>query len=109
MNLSLNARRAIRTWARHEPLVKEVWLFGSRAKGNARDDSDVDVAIRFNADDRDVVALFSNHGRQWQDKLCAETRMRVALAHLAGDEISPTHEAAIRDHGIRLYPQRDKP
>jgi predicted nucleotidyltransferase len=36
---------AIRTWAAGNENVAEVWLFGSRTKGTARSDSDVDVAL----------------------------------------------------------------
>ena len=32
-------------WAQRVGAVRELWLFGSRAKGTARADSDVDIAI----------------------------------------------------------------
>jgi predicted nucleotidyltransferase len=32
-------------WAAETPLVKRLWLFGSRVRGEHREDSDVDVAI----------------------------------------------------------------
>jgi predicted nucleotidyltransferase len=32
-------------WAAENPLVKRLWLFGSRVRGEHREDSDVDVAI----------------------------------------------------------------
>ena len=35
----------IRTWAAGNENVAEMWLFGSRAKGTARPDSDVDLAL----------------------------------------------------------------
>lgn len=36
---------ALRQWAANNEAVKELWVFGSRAKGNARPDSDIDVAV----------------------------------------------------------------
>jgi uncharacterized protein len=36
---------AVSSWAIGEPLVRRVYLFGSRAKGTARPDSDIDLAI----------------------------------------------------------------
>jgi predicted nucleotidyltransferase len=36
---------AVEAWATPRPLVSRVWLFGSRAKGTHRPDSDVDLAI----------------------------------------------------------------
>lgn len=108
MNLTLDQKRAFRIWARNEPLIREVYLFGSRAKGTARPDSDADIAVRFNVADSQVAHVFSINGPLWQQILCEMTGLKVALAHLAGDEISPNHEAAVREHGIRLYPQRDR-
>ena len=35
----------IESWAEQRNEVSEVWLFGSRAKGSARDDSDMDLAL----------------------------------------------------------------
>jgi predicted nucleotidyltransferase len=43
-------------FARH-PEIEEVVLFGSRAKGHFRPESDIDLAIRGIADDRAVEAL----------------------------------------------------
>ena len=33
------------TWAEAEPLIRRVYLFGSRARGDNRSDSDIDLAI----------------------------------------------------------------
>ena len=35
----------IRNWAEQNDNVREVWLFGSRAKDSAREDSDVDLML----------------------------------------------------------------
>jgi predicted nucleotidyltransferase len=43
-------------FARH-PEIEEVVLFGSRAKGNHRPESDIDLAVRGIADERAVEAL----------------------------------------------------
>jgi predicted nucleotidyltransferase len=36
---------ALRTWACNNDSVRELWLFGSRAKGYSRPESDVDLAL----------------------------------------------------------------
>jgi predicted nucleotidyltransferase len=41
-----NALEALRAWAARTNSVRELWLFGSRATGKARPDSDVDLVIR---------------------------------------------------------------
>ena len=38
-------RDEIIAWARRINAVHELWLFGSRAKGTSRPDSDVDIAV----------------------------------------------------------------
>jgi predicted nucleotidyltransferase len=43
-------------FARH-PKIEEVVLFGSRAKGNYRPESDIDLAVRGIADEHEVEAL----------------------------------------------------
>lgn len=43
-------RCAVTLWAADEPLVRRVYLFGSRAKGTHRHDSDVDLAVLHEAD-----------------------------------------------------------
>jgi predicted nucleotidyltransferase len=37
--------RELRSWAKDNGNVRELWLFGSRAQGCARPDSDVDLAL----------------------------------------------------------------
>lgn len=43
-------RAAVDSWARGEPLVRFVWLFGSRARGDHRPDSDIDLAVSHDID-----------------------------------------------------------
>ena len=66
---------AIREWAqRAAPYVEKVRLYGSRAKGRARPDSDVDLA---------VTALVGNYVRfadEWQRELSEKLELDVRLA-----------------------------
>jgi uncharacterized protein len=48
---------SLRSVFRRHPEISEVRLFGSRAKGNARPASDVDLAIWGQVDDRSVEAI----------------------------------------------------
>ena len=45
MEISEACVQAIREWAARTDCVREVWLFGSRAKRSSKPDSDVDLAI----------------------------------------------------------------
>lgn len=58
--------------ARQEPTVDVLWLYGSRAKGGARPDSDYDLAVAFNrfADDRWERRLQSELlAQRWSDAM----------------------------------------
>jgi predicted nucleotidyltransferase len=37
--------RGLREWAQSNDAVRQLWLFGSRARGDARENSDVDLAL----------------------------------------------------------------
>lgn len=45
MNVSEVDLEVIRRWAAGHPAIKQIWLFGSRARGNNRFDSDIDLAV----------------------------------------------------------------
>jgi predicted nucleotidyltransferase len=52
MDLSDDELSAIARWAEDIPWISEVWLFGSRSRGDAREDSDVDVVVTITSSDR---------------------------------------------------------
>ena len=51
MNLTDHQQWIIKEWALRTPHVVEVRLFGSRAKGTAKPDSDIDLAITVGGDE----------------------------------------------------------
>ena len=46
MDMSDEWSRGLRAWASADANVRELWLFGSRADGHAKPESDVDLANR---------------------------------------------------------------
>ena len=50
----------LRRWAVTEPLIRRVYLFGSRARGDYRADSDYDLAI-FHRLDPEIATSASDH------------------------------------------------
>jgi len=50
-----------KTWADGKGYITRAWLFGSRAKGTARENSDWDIAIELHARDEQQGAFFREH------------------------------------------------
>lgn len=82
INLSETQLRGIRDWAEAQPHILAVRLYGSRAKGTARPDSDIDLALTVVAktsrlcDDDGYTAYFFSKDR-WQNELSALTGLPV--------------------------------
>ena len=80
----------IRQWAFRTNSVREVWLFGSRAKGTARPDSDVDIGIYLMppAGGADwALATYTEMGDWWQRDLATllvQTRRRSGVGFFFG-------------------------
>jgi predicted nucleotidyltransferase len=74
MDLTEEQVRLIQDWAARERIIKEVLLFGSRAKGCARSNSDVDLAVTAAAGH--YVALAKNWERYLSDALGLTVHVR---------------------------------
>jgi predicted nucleotidyltransferase len=89
MDLTAHQVWCIREWALHTRYVKEVRLFGSRARGDATPDSDIDLAITVGGTDMgNVLGNYFAEGRRWQDQLShlLEPKAHVALYNDADPE-----------------------
>lgn len=64
---------ALAKWARDNPYLSELRVFGSRAKGCAREDSDLDIAIT--AED----AHYFNLVAKWEAELSELTGLRAIV------------------------------
>jgi predicted nucleotidyltransferase len=65
----------LRSWAEQCGDVRRVWIFGSRVKGTAQLDSDLDVAVEPVSCDDD----WCEHQAQWRQQLEGRTRCRLDL------------------------------
>jgi predicted nucleotidyltransferase len=80
MQLSNKQLATIITWAKTIPDVEVVFLRGSRAKGTAKPDSDVDLALSIaGADPLRNLATFISHRRAWRAELEAALGLAVVL------------------------------
>jgi predicted nucleotidyltransferase len=94
MQLSKEQTEAIRTWASRTSEVRAVWLFGSRAKGTAQPDSDVDLAIECD------IADYCFERESWINHLSTTLGLVVQI-----ESPGPTDSIvapAVADHGILL-------
>jgi predicted nucleotidyltransferase len=71
LELTDQQQRAICSWAEGVNCVQVVRLFGSRAKGTARPDSDVDLALTLRADTAEDLLEWVQELDAWEDQLSA--------------------------------------
>jgi predicted nucleotidyltransferase len=103
---------AIAQWAQHEPLVLEIWAFGSRVRGQTKEggpirpDSDLDIAIRLEAspsgDLGELQAVWSEFKNRAQASLSLQLLWRLEFELLEGGR-SPCLESYVRDCSRLIY------
>ena len=105
MDLTEAQQLIIRDWAARTPLIEEVRLFGSRAMGGARLDSDIDLALTVasGASAATVEGHYAALGQHWQrelDALLAPIKAHVNLYNAGlGDTVRKACEFS-----VLLYP-----
>jgi len=98
---------ALRSWANANDSVIEFWLFGSRAQGCSRLDSDVDLALvlvhseKAN-DDRAFTKYFFSKD-QWKQQLEDIVERHVSLEIIAPDAPGPDWDSMVWCFGICLW------
>ena len=89
----------LQQWAAHNPHVRELWLFGSRAKGEPQPDSDVDIAVLLMPGT--LAALtYTDCFDEWKDALRAIVGTDVSL-----EPIGPGFplDSEVRSTGVLLW------
>ncbi len=86
----------LRTWAEGQPLIAELYAYGSRVGGTERDDSDLDVAIMLYLPNHQLHANWFQHNVTWARQLSLLMGYTVQLIAL-NDDIRPT------DHDPQRY------
>ena len=103
MDISETWLREIRQWAARTDSVREVWLFGSRAKGGSRPESDVDLAIVLMPPSKRTdwaLASYFEFGDDWQRELSAALGQHVSLEALLPG--SP-QDRMVRSTGVQVW------
>jgi predicted nucleotidyltransferase len=91
----------LRTWAASQPLVGMLYVFGSRTRGTARPDSDLDVAIELDPaaicgcdDSASQLTTWMSNTTSWKEHLSAALGVPADLQQHSGPEHTP------RIHGL---------
>lgn len=85
----------VSTWARAKPLVKRVYLFGSRVRGDHGADSDLDIAVELDpavfqgADESGGLATWMFESKGWKGELETLIPLNVQLERYHPDQ-TPT-------------------
>ena len=81
----VNVDDALAEWAASRPEVLALFVFGSRARGDARPDSDLDVAVELDDSHESQLTVLVTNRAQWQRELSALTGFVVRDLYLWGD------------------------
>jgi predicted nucleotidyltransferase len=73
--------RLLAEWAAHTEAVAALWLFGSRARGTARPDSDHDLAV-------ELRPKIKNHDWAFGDFVCEGDRWKIQLRNSVRGDVS---------------------
>jgi predicted nucleotidyltransferase len=88
MDLADDITGRLRVWAASHDAVEALWLFGSRARGDARLESDVDLALELTSKSGDTDWAFGTYiscAVQWKDKLTSITGCPVSMVPFRDD------------------------
>lgn len=92
-----------KTWAEGKSNLRRLWLFGSRVRGDARPDSDLDIAFEIDAlvDDADKETFLEEVLPRWQAELQSISAFPVHLEPWAahGTDVA----AYVAESGISIY------
>ena len=95
--------RGLRQWAQANDAICQLWLFGSRARGDSRDDSDVDLALALMPPDGKhdwALGAYFALETEWKQQLQAIVGCDVSIEPLVAGEDS---DARVRREGVLLW------
>jgi len=102
MNIE-SIKRIIEDWASEEPLVKKVYIFGSRAANDYGEESGIDVAVEIHRlpGEESMTAAWMNVAEGYREQLSKLLPHPVRLHSLDGD--SPIILEGAYRNGILVY------
>jgi predicted nucleotidyltransferase len=95
----------LRAWALATPCVRKVSIFGSRAKGTSRSDSDLDVAVEIDpvgTDESAYVSWFHEKG-SWHSELQRQLDVKLDLEWFDPAGSTPTIAKGLAEGNVVVY------
>lgn len=110
--MDINRIQAILSnWGKDKPLIKRIYIFGSRARGDHKPDSDLDIAIELDNkeippdDESGGIATWMHEAKEWRKELSKLIPLEIQIEHHAGEE-TPTIAKGLRESSIKVYEKK---
>ena len=98
-------KNIITNWAKRKDLIRSIYLYGSRIKGNYLPDSDLDIAIEvISSPEESTTLIWLDYGDIWGIELQELLSYQIDLQLL--DEDSPTVQKGIDDSSLLVYTKK---
>jgi predicted nucleotidyltransferase len=95
-------------WAKDKREISELWLFGSRVRGDNRDDSDLDVAVIMAGDDEgDRLGNWIALAEEWEEELKILIPIAVDLDIGDADISEKVVAPALKREGVRIFSRNE--
>jgi predicted nucleotidyltransferase len=96
----------IKMWAANYDRIESVHVFGSRARGDAKLDSDIDIAIRLSGDEENETdGYWICMKKKWEAELTQLLPYKPDLQHACDDDVIVL--PAVKKEGIRVFLRGD--
>lgn len=93
----------LRAWAERERLIEALYVFGSRATGAARPDSDLDIAVLLCGSENTRLCNWIENGNRWETELRSLLPVEVDLDLGDPDLCEHIVGPAVVQHGVEIY------
>jgi uncharacterized protein len=96
---------SIAQWGAGNPHIRRVWVYGSRANGTHRPDSDINIAVELEpvGDSEETLSIWLANGALWQSQLQSRIPLRVDLEWFDPDGGTSTLQAALDRGKVLVY------
>jgi predicted nucleotidyltransferase len=93
------------SWARHVACVRRLWIYGSRARGDAGPQSDLDVAVEIDpiGNDETPDVSFIATASQWRAELAPNIPFKLHLQWYDPAGSYPEVQRGVETSGVLVY------